>query len=135
MTVDAAAGSEAASPGTALPWWRRSLDLVLGRGVTGWGAAVWGAAGSPYWLTRFLILRLLGLVYFVAFLSLARQVLPLVGHRGLLPADLFLARIEEHFGSRLGGFLEFLGLFWACLSDGALLALAWTGAVLSFVVL
>ena len=135
MTVDAAAGSEAASPGTALPWWRRALDLVLGRGVTGWGAAVWGAAGSPYWLTRFLILRLLGLVYFVAFLSLARQVLPLVGHRGLLPADLFLARIEEHFGSRLGGFLEFPGIFWAGLSDGALLALAWTGAVLSLVVL
>jgi len=39
-----------------------------------------------YWLTRFAILRLLGFVYFFAFLSLACQVLPLIGSDGLLPA-------------------------------------------------
>ncbi len=43
-----------------------------------------------YWLTRFIILRLLGLVYFVAFLSLAQQILPLIGSQGLLPVELFL---------------------------------------------
>ena len=42
--------------------------------------------GSTYWLTRFLILRLLGIVYLAAFLSLAVQVLPLIGAHGLLPA-------------------------------------------------
>jgi len=41
------------------------------------------AKQPTYWLTRFLILRLLGLVYFFAFLSLARQVLPLIGEHGL----------------------------------------------------
>ena len=34
------------------------------------------AKQPTYWLTRLLILRLLGLVYFFAFLSLALQVLP-----------------------------------------------------------
>ncbi|HEY6865721.1 MAG TPA: lipase maturation factor family protein, partial [Candidatus Eisenbacteria bacterium] len=43
--------------------------------------------GSSFWLTRFLILRLLGFVYFFAFLSAARQVLPLLGSDGLTPAS------------------------------------------------
>jgi len=41
---------------------------------------------SEYWLTRFVILRFLGIVYLFAFLSLAFQVTPLVGENGLLPA-------------------------------------------------
>ena len=43
------------------------------------------AKQPTYWLTRYLILRLLGLVYFFAFLSLARQVLPLIGEHGSTP--------------------------------------------------
>ncbi|TMA42269.1 MAG: lipase maturation factor family protein, partial [Deltaproteobacteria bacterium] len=54
---------------------------------------------QTYWLTRFLVLRLLGLVYFVAFLSLAHQVLPLIGTDGLLPAAPFLDRLAAHVGS------------------------------------
>ena len=66
-----------------------------------------GDAGrAPYWLTRFVILRLLGLVYFIAFLSLAQQVLPLIGADGLLPARLFLDRVQTHFGSARAGFLQ-----------------------------
>src|SRR5207244_13500169 len=84
-----------------------------------------------YWLTRFLILRLLGLVYFVAFLSLAQQVLPLIGADGLLPARLFLERVQTHFGSRLEGFLQIPSLFWLDVSDRALVAGAWAGPVLS----
>jgi hypothetical protein len=40
--------------------------------------------GPPrtYVLTRFVLLRLLGLVYLVAFLVAARQNGPLLGHRG-----------------------------------------------------
>ncbi len=46
-----------------------------------------GGRGRPsYWLTRFVLLRLLGFVYCAAFLSLATQLLPLIGHDGLLPA-------------------------------------------------
>src|SRR5262252_2892493 len=49
-----------------------------------------------YWLTRFLILRLLGVVYLVAFLSLAQQVLPLIGEHGLLPAVAFMSDVRAH---------------------------------------
>jgi len=47
------------------------------------------ARGNSYWLTRFLILRLLGFVYAVAFLVAAQQLVPLVGERGLTPATHF----------------------------------------------
>ena len=48
------------------------------------------ARGNSYWLTRFVILRLLGLVYAVAFLVAAQQLVPLVGEHGLTPASHFL---------------------------------------------
>ena len=46
------------------------------------------AAGTPavsYWLTRFVILRLLGAVYAVAFFVAIRQLVPLIGEDGLTP--------------------------------------------------
>jgi len=92
-------------------------------------------ARASYWLTRFLILRLLGLIYFVAFLSLAQQVLPLIGSDGLLPAPLFLERVQAHFGSRLEGFLQIPSLFWLDVSDRVLVAGAWAGTALSLLVL
>lgn len=57
-------------------------------------ASIWQRLSSnsdsrySYWLTRFVILRMLGLLYFVAFVSLARQVMPLIGSQGLLPVSL-----------------------------------------------
>src|SRR6185436_72561 len=89
---------------------------------------------ASYWLTRFAILRLLGLVYLVAFLSLARQVLPLVGHAGLLPADLYLAEVGRQLGSRLDGFFRLPTLFWLDVSDRLLVVLAWVGVGLSALV-
>jgi len=92
-------------------------------------------ARSPYWLTRFVLLRLLGFVYGVAFLCLAKQLLPLLGQDGLTPVTLFLHRLEAHFGSRRAAFLEFPSLFWLDASDGFMLTMAWLGAALSLVVL
>jgi hypothetical protein len=92
-------------------------------------------ARSPYWLTRFVLLRLLGFVYFVAFLCLAQQLLPLLGHDGLTPVPLFLHGLEAHLGSRRAAFLRFPSLFWLDASDGFMLAMAWLGAGLSLVVL
>ena len=93
--------------------------------------------GPPrsYWLTRFVLLRLLGLVYFFAFVSLATQLLPLIGSHGLLPAAAFLSRIEGYFGSRTDGFLQFPSLFWIDTSDPFLVAMAWSGVALSLLVL
>jgi hypothetical protein len=88
-----------------------------------------------YWLTRFLILRLLGFVYAFAFLSLALQVLPLVGHDGILPADRFLDAVARSLGSRGAGFLALPSLFWLGVPDAALAALAWLGLALSLCVL
>ncbi len=88
-----------------------------------------------YWLTRFVILRLLGLVYLVAFLAAANQLVPLVGQNGLLPAQVWLGDLEKHFGSRAAGFLNLPSLFWWHLSDGALLGVAWLGVVISLAVL
>ncbi len=94
-------------------------------------------SGTPasYWLTRFFILRLLGLVYFVAFLSLAHQVLPLIGQHGLSPAESYLPRVVEHYGSSTEALLQRPTLFWLGISDGLLITLAYVGAGLSLAVL
>ena len=88
-----------------------------------------------YWLTRFVILRLLGFVYLIAFLAAARQIVPLVGEHGLLPARLFMDRLETHFGSSLIGFFQLPSIFWIHLTDSFLVAVAWLGVGLSFIVL
>jgi hypothetical protein len=74
--------------------------------------------------TRDLFLRLLGLVFLAAFLSLLVQVTTLVGDDGLLPARDFL--------TRAGGFLEAPTLFrWLGTGDGVLRGAALVGAVVS----
>ena len=90
---------------------------------------------SSYWLTRFVILRLLGFTYLFAFLSAALQIVPLVGRDGLLPAHSYLARVADQIGSPWAGFLRLPSLFWIDVSDPAMLSLAWIGVALSFVVL
>ncbi|MEA2625319.1 MAG: hypothetical protein QOD06_1364 [Candidatus Binatota bacterium] len=87
-----------------------------------------------YWLTRFLILRLLGAVYLVAFLVAAHQLVPLVGSHGLMPAKTFLARVDAALGSRWQGFARYPTLFWLGVSDRALVSTAWLGVGLSTVV-
>lgn len=89
---------------------------------------------TSHWLTRFVILRLLGLVYAAAFLSAARQLAPLIGSEGLLPVGTFLERAAGYFGSRTQGFLHLPSLFWFAHSNAALSVAAWTGFVLSLVV-
>jgi hypothetical protein len=71
-----------------------------------------------YWLTRFLILRLLGAIYAVAFLAAINQIVPLIGANGLLPI----------------GSVRLPSVFWFGHSDAALLTAAWVGFALSCVV-
>ena len=89
---------------------------------------------STYWLTRFLILRLLGLVYFFAFFSLAQQFIPLLGQNGLTPVSLFLNRFQEQTGSKSLAFMQLPSIFWFLHSDGFMTAMAWIGVVLSLLV-
>ncbi len=87
-----------------------------------------------YWLTRFVILRLLGVIYAVAFLVLINQVVPLIGSDGLLPVGNFLQQIIKALGSTDTGFIRLPSIFWFGHSDSALVAWAWIGFVLSCVV-
>jgi Lipase maturation factor len=84
-----------------------------------------------YWLTRFMILRLLGLVYAVAFLVAINQSLPLIGSDGLTSAGLYLKKVSAALGSDGAGFMRLPSLFWFWHSDAALLTFAWTGFLLS----
>jgi Lipase maturation factor len=94
------------------------------------------APRATYLFTRFAVLRLLGLVYFVAFFSAVRQVGPLIGHRGLLPADALLAGEVAEAGSRSAAFWEVPTLFvWTRASDAVLLGACWVGTLLSLAVL
>ncbi|HWD86846.1 MAG TPA: lipase maturation factor family protein [Mucilaginibacter sp.] len=87
-----------------------------------------------YWLTRFMILRLLGIVYAVGFLVAINQVLPLIGSHGLLPWDVFRGQVSRALGSTGSGFVRLPSLFWLWHSDTALITIAWLGFLLSLVV-
>ena len=92
-------------------------------------------AGNDYRLTRFVILRLLGFIYAIAFLVAANQLVPLIGARGLTPAWQYLGYLHAHFGSRHAAMLQIPTLFWFGLSDNGLSIFAWIGFGLSLVVL
>ena len=89
---------------------------------------------ESYRLTRFVMLRLLGAVYAIAFLVAAKQILPLIGSNGLTPLNLYLEQVRAGPGSSFNGFLHFPSLFWFVHSDAALQITAWVGFALACVV-
>lgn len=91
-------------------------------------------AAPTYWLTRFVILRLLGLIYAVAFLVTVNQVLPLIGSNGLLPADIYIRRWVDAIGPT-SAFVRLPSIFWFGHSDTTLMVAAWIGFALSCIVL
>ena len=80
-------------------------------------------------VSRALFLRLLGLVYGVAFLSLAPQLPGLVGSEGLLPAAAYLERVYEVQGAE--AYYRLPTLLWLWPGDALLLGLCWAGIALS----
>ena len=88
---------------------------------------------SPHgnWLGRVILLRLLGLVYLMAFLTLVWQGPALLGPHGLLPIDSYLAEVAAEAGSRAAGFWRLPSLFWLGASDGGLRAAGLVGVALS----
>jgi hypothetical protein len=87
-----------------------------------------------YWLTRFVILRLLGIIYAIAFLVVIDQIVPLIGSNGLLPVENYLKQVSAALGSSGAGFVRLPSIFWFWHSDAALLIVAWAGLLLSCVV-
>ncbi|MGN6393464.1 MAG: lipase maturation factor family protein [Gemmatimonadales bacterium] len=76
--------------------------------------------------SRWLFLRLLGLVYLIAFASLAVQIRGLIGAHGLLPAHAYLEAVHEAYGSAAYRLLP--TIFWLGSGDTALHLAAWLGA-------
>jgi hypothetical protein len=91
------------------------------------------APGGPsYRIARRLFLRLIGVVYVIAFASLALQVTGLVGRRGILPAGAFLEWAHGTYGRAAYQLLP--TVFWLGAGDTALRLAAWGGAVLGALV-
>ncbi|MET0591748.1 MAG: lipase maturation factor family protein, partial [Polyangiaceae bacterium] len=88
---------------------------------------------ATYRLTRFVLLRFLGLIYTVAFAVASNQLVPLVGKDGLLPAAPFMARVKEALGGE--AWLRIPNLFLLGASDAALAGVSFTGLALALLVL
>jgi lipase maturation factor 1 len=78
--------------------------------------------GNGGFLTVSTFLRLLGGVYFIAFLSLGIQASGLLGSRGILPIETYLKLARESAGS--GVYWRVPTIFWLNAGDGAL-SLVW----------
>ncbi len=91
---------------------------------TFWGDDV---RAPRYVLTRDIFLRLLGLVYFIAFASLWLQIDGLIGARGILPVGEFLRAVKAADGARAFQFLP--TLCWFGSSNTALHLFCGSGAV------
>ncbi len=96
--------------------------------VTGW---VWGPHLVPpgETLTAWIFLRLLALVYAVAFVSLGVQIVGLVGSHGILPARDFLEAVGARYGP--AGHWLVPSLCWLDASDHALVGLCMAGTALA----
>jgi hypothetical protein len=75
-----------------------------------------------------LLPRIIGAAFVIAFLSLSRQVVPLVGRRGVSPLHQRLARLARDVPAPRR-WLEQPTLFWLHCGDRALAALPWVGAL------
>jgi predicted DCC family thiol-disulfide oxidoreductase YuxK len=87
----------------------------------------------PQIITRWLFLKILGIVYFVAFISFFVQIPGLVGSNGILPAENFLKFLTEQIGPT--SFWSFPTLAWFNVSNSFLQFLGIGGAFLSILVI
>ena len=96
---------------------------------------LWGSDVMPpsFAIARCVFLRLLGLVYLTAFLSLWSQVDGLIGSHGILPASSYLEAIRNDFGPER--YWHFPTLAWFGAGDTALHVLCGAGTVLSILLM
>jgi lipase maturation factor 1 len=91
-------------------------------------------ASSTYAVAGWLFGRLLGVIYLIAFWSLARQVIGLIGHDGVLPARTYMDSAREWASAEHIGIDRFRllpTLCWISTSDAFLEALCAGGAALA----
>ena len=91
--------------------------------------AVIHPSADSYALVRAVFVRLLGIVYLIAFASFGVQMVGLVGSDGILPAAEFLERVRDIFGA--SSYRLVPTVFWVSASDAALTAGIFAGVALS----
>ena len=84
-------------------------------------------------VSRWIFLRLLGLIYLIAFMSLAVQVTGLVGAEGILPVGPYLDRLQETYGTQ--AYRLFPTLLWLSSNDLALMGLCLFGSAIATLLL
>jgi len=84
-----------------------------------------------YASVEWLFLKLLALIYFIAFASLVIQITGLVGSNGILPVGRYLVAIREELGAR--GYWLAPTIFWIAHDDAVLLAGCIAGAAIAVV--
>jgi hypothetical protein len=80
------------------------------------------------YVPRWIFLRALAIFYFSAFLSLHFQIEGLIGPRGILPADRFLAAIQGEVPSMLR-FWYAPTLFWLSSGEHSMMVITWLGLI------
>ena len=93
---------------------------------------LYGAHVQPpeFQIARWTFLRLLGLVYAIAFASMGVQIVGLVGEQGILPAQ----RLLEYYASN-ANFWDLPSIFWLTSSDAALETTCWLGVLISILLI
>ncbi len=84
-------------------------------------------------VSRWIFLRALALIYFSAFYSLLFQINGLIGPEGILPAQKYLHAVAETFGGKRFWFAP--TLFWYSGSKTMLMAAMWIGLIASVIAL
>ena len=84
---------------------------------------------NTYELVSALFIKLLAVVYFIAFASLSGQIIALAGQDGILPLTDLLEQATNELGWKR--FLAFPTVFWINAGDTALTAATWLGCAFS----
>jgi lipase maturation factor 1 len=101
---------------------------------------LWGrhVEQPEYFLTRWIFLRALGVIYLVAFISLWTQISGLIGHDGILPEDRFMPAVKQACDAQGIGMDRFRlmpTLCWLDSSDGFLQFQCGAGVSLAIVLI
>ena len=99
--------------------------------ATRWTKRLWGAHLVPPGEARttWLFLRVLGVVYLAAFLSLSPQLLGLFGEQGVVPASSFLRSTHDQIGG--AAYWAMPSVLWFGAGDGALRLVCMVGVACS----
>lgn len=93
------------------------------------------ALANEFQLTRFFIIRLLGLCYTMAFLVFINQAPGLIGEKGILPADRFFHLVALNYDGVANAFWELPSIFWFWHTDTGMLTMGWIGLAIAIAVL